>query len=210
MDHNYLYNLGLMMSEVIQNAYGTKYGISINSISKIMSDLLNKRETEVIILRYRDDKSFREIGTELSVSGSYANQVYKKAMHKLLYLPYLEKYMCILDSSFQTYKREMEWKLGTQERLINAMKKYGKFPDWFAEEIGLIPMTAQNREIEELDFTVRTFHCLQRANIRRVSQLLCMSENDFMAVRNFGQRCLNEVIDKIHSIGLKMQWEEEV
>lgn len=52
-------------------------------------------------------------------------------------------------------------------------------------------------KIDELDLSVRTYNCLKRANIDTVEQLSQMTDDDLMRVRNFGQRCLTEVREKI-------------
>ena len=52
-------------------------------------------------------------------------------------------------------------------------------------------------KIEELDLSVRTYNCLKRARIDTVEQLSQMTDDDLMRIRNFGQRCLAEVREKI-------------
>lgn len=52
-------------------------------------------------------------------------------------------------------------------------------------------------KIDELDLSVRTYNCLKRARIDTVEQLSQMTDDDLMRIRNFGQRCLAEVREKI-------------
>lgn len=52
-------------------------------------------------------------------------------------------------------------------------------------------------KIDELEFSVRTYNCLKRAKIDTVEQLEQMSDDDLLRLRNFGQRCLDEVREKI-------------
>ncbi len=63
--------------------------------------------------------------------------------------------------------------------------------------------------IEELDLSVRSFNCLKRAGINTVGDLINMSEDDMMKVRNLGRKSLDEVIEKLASLGLKLRVEEE-
>ena len=63
--------------------------------------------------------------------------------------------------------------------------------------------------IEELELSVRSFNCLKRAGISTVEDLTNRSENDMMKVRNLGKKSLDEVIAKLHSLGLNFKQEDE-
>ena len=63
--------------------------------------------------------------------------------------------------------------------------------------------------IEELELSVRSFNCLKRAGIATVEDLTNKSENDMMKVRNLGKKSLDEVIAKLHSLGLNFAEEDE-
>ena len=55
--------------------------------------------------------------------------------------------------------------------------------------------------IEELDLSVRSFNCLKRAGINTVEDLIGKTEEEMMKVRNLGKKSLEEVINKLHSLG---------
>ena len=63
--------------------------------------------------------------------------------------------------------------------------------------------------IEELELSVRSFNCLKRAGIATVEDLTNRSESDMMKVRNLGKKSLDEVIAKLHSLGLNFRQEDE-
>ena len=63
--------------------------------------------------------------------------------------------------------------------------------------------------IEELDMSVRSFNCLKRAGIDTVEDLTNRTEKDMIKVRNLGKKSLEEVIQKLHSLGLDLRREEE-
>jgi len=63
--------------------------------------------------------------------------------------------------------------------------------------------------IEELDLSVRSFNCLKRAGINTVEDLTNKSENDMMKVRNLGRKSLEEVIQKLQTLGFSLHKEEE-
>ena len=63
--------------------------------------------------------------------------------------------------------------------------------------------------IEELDLSVRSFNCLKRAGINTVEDLISKSEEDMMKVRNLGRKSLEEVVQKLNSLGFNLREEEE-
>ena len=56
--------------------------------------------------------------------------------------------------------------------------------------------------IEELELSVRSFNCLKRAGITTVEDLTKKTETDMMKVRNLGKKSFDEVVAKLHSLGL--------
>ena len=62
--------------------------------------------------------------------------------------------------------------------------------------------------IEDLDFSVRAFNCLKRANINTLGDLTEKSELEMMKIRNLGKKSLKEVIDKIKGMGLRFRDED--
>ena len=63
--------------------------------------------------------------------------------------------------------------------------------------------------IEELDMSVRSFNCLKRAGIDTVEDLTNRTEEDMIKVRNLGKKSLEEVIQKLRSLGLDLKKEED-
>ncbi len=59
--------------------------------------------------------------------------------------------------------------------------------------------------IEELDLSERPRNCLKRAQVNTVGELLQKSEDDLLAITNFGQKSLDEVIEKLDERGLSLR-----
>ena len=59
--------------------------------------------------------------------------------------------------------------------------------------------------IEDLDLSVRSYNCLKREGINTVSELVALSETQLMNIRNFGQKSVDEVRDKLISLGLSLK-----
>ena len=61
--------------------------------------------------------------------------------------------------------------------------------------------------IEELEFTVRSYNCLKREGVQTVGELVQKSEEDLLEIRNFGQKSIDEVKDKLTELGLSLREE---
>lgn len=59
--------------------------------------------------------------------------------------------------------------------------------------------------IEDLQLSVRSLNCLKRAGIRTIGELLTYSEEDVMKLKNFGQKSLDEIKDKLVERNLSLQ-----
>lgn len=67
---------------------------------------------------------------------------------------------------------------------------------------------ALEMSIDELEFSVRAYNCLKRANINTLQDLTEKSENEMMKIRNLGKKSLKEVIDKVKEMGFSFRSEE--
>ena len=63
--------------------------------------------------------------------------------------------------------------------------------------------------IEDLDMSVRSFNCLKRAGIDTVEDLTKRTESEMIKFRNLGKKSLDEVIQKLHSLGLELKHEDD-
>jgi DNA-directed RNA polymerase subunit alpha len=56
-----------------------------------------------------------------------------------------------------------------------------------------------------MDLSVRSYNCLKREGINTVSELVALSEHQLMNIRNFGQKSVDEVRDKLIEMGLSLK-----
>jgi len=80
-------------------------------------------------------------------------------------------------------------------------------------ELGEVsPITAASPDlelpIEELDLSERTRNCLKRARVDTIGQLVQKSEDDLLAITNFGSKSLEEVLQKLDERGLSLRVKE--
>lgn len=58
--------------------------------------------------------------------------------------------------------------------------------------------------IEEMNLSVRSYNCLKREGVQTVGELIQKSEQDLLDVRNFGQKSIEEVKQKLAEMGLAL------
>ena len=87
--------------------------------------------------------------------------------------------------------------------------------DEIADETGLMKQNVDDSKtkvlemsIDELEFSVRAYNCLKRANINTLQDLTQKSENEMMKIRNLGKKSLKEVIDKVKEMGFSFRNED--
>jgi DNA-directed RNA polymerase subunit alpha len=59
--------------------------------------------------------------------------------------------------------------------------------------------------IEELDLSERPRNCLRRAQVNTIGELVSKTEDDLLAITNFGQKSLDEVLQKLDERGLSLR-----
>ena len=74
---------------------------------------------------------------------------------------------------------------------------------------GSIPSHVLDMPIEQLDLSQRTYNCLKRSQITKVGQVMQMSEDELLSLRNFGQKSLEELRDRLREHGLLPEGSED-
>jgi DNA-directed RNA polymerase subunit alpha len=59
--------------------------------------------------------------------------------------------------------------------------------------VATAPASEWDVPVETLNLSVRSFNCLKRAGISKVSELLDMTEDEIIKMRNFGKKSLDEI-----------------
>ncbi|HET6893795.1 MAG TPA: DNA-directed RNA polymerase subunit alpha [Candidatus Baltobacteraceae bacterium] len=67
------------------------------------------------------------------------------------------------------------------------------------------PASEWDIPVETLNLSVRSFNCLKRAGISKVSELLDMSEDEIIKMRNFGKKSLDEIKQVLEERGLSLR-----
>ena len=75
-----------------------------------------------------------------------------------------------------------------------------------SEPVGAnVGMPDLDHPIEDLDLSERPRNCLKRAQVNTIGELLLKSEEDLLNITNFGQKSLDEIIQKLDERGLSLR-----
>jgi len=86
-------------------------------------------------------------------------------------------------------------------------------PEEEPEEETAPPQRVQDTPIEELELTVRAYNCLKRAGITQVGEILeklRKGPDEILAIRNFGQKSLDELVDRLEEKGFLVDIDESI
>ncbi len=69
------------------------------------------------------------------------------------------------------------------------------------------PVITDERPVEELELTVRSYNCLKREGVDTIGQLATMTEEELMNIRNLGMKSVDEIRSKLSEMGYEMESE---
>jgi DNA-directed RNA polymerase subunit alpha len=105
--------------------------------------------------------------------------------------------------------------IGPEEALSQAAQLVQGHMDMYSrlsivEEMESLPEAEEEPEeesvldssIDSLELSIRSMNCLKNANIRTLRDLVARGEKEMVEIRNFGEKSLKEVRDKLEVLGL--------
>ena len=70
------------------------------------------------------------------------------------------------------------------------------------------PVITDERPVEDLELTVRSYNCLKREGVDTIGQLATMTEEELMNIRNLGMKSVDEIRSKLIEYGYTLESEE--
>ncbi len=114
----------------------------------------------------------------------------------------------VLNYSVSVLRTQLEHFLVTAEIPFNDISQVPQEPKeeetFSLEESPLkgVPVELLLKPIDELELSVRAHNCLINAGIKRIIDLVNLSEDEGLRIKNFGRKSLNEVKEAMKSFGL--------
>lgn len=88
--------------------------------------------------------------------------------------------------------------------IVADLTRVGRTGDKPTLGTGAVPAHVVEMPIEQLELSQRTYNCLKRSQITRVGQILERTPDELLQLRNFGQKSLQELQDKLRQHGLSL------
>ena len=157
------------------------------------------------------------LGDEFDLFLTYVPGVYK-AMESLMdiereILKYVFKEGWTLRKIGEIYKHTGSWAEQMKERAIRKMKypsRYKLFTLFKYEMISPEPVDSAilNADIEELGLSLRAYNCLKRYGIKTIGDLVILTPEELMDIRNMGKNSRDDIIIKLRFRGLHLKKED--
>lgn len=114
----------------------------------------------------------------------------------------------VLNYSVSVLRTQLEHFLIDQEIPFNVISQIPVAEKSEQENISVepqlkgIPVELLLKPIDELELSVRAHNCLINAGIKKIIDLVNLSEDEGLKIKNFGRKSLNEVKENMHAFGL--------
>ena len=193
----------------------------VDTIDYLIEDIRkdNPKVADVLVYRFRDHMTKAEVGEIMGLTSGRIGQIEANGMRMFYsrgkWMQFGKKY-CIsaleIDRKL-TYDVEIQLRrqiLNEINANIPPIKKLVEIgikalneeeTDAKFDKDGK-PKLGVNTAIEECDFSIRTFNALKRAGFNYISDILKVSDEDLLKVRNLGRKSFEEIMDKLIKWGL--------
>lgn len=169
--------------------------IIISNLETAISNLTPREEQ--ILKFYYSGNTLEKCGKEFGITKERARQIIRKALKRLYYRRFVIFTYNDFTAIDNAIKIEHQKKL-EELHLLQTMS----LDEYVIQHDQLIK---SNKKIEDLDLSVRSYNCLNRAGIYTVEELTQKTEEEMMKVRNLGRKSLKEIKEKLNSLGLKFK-----
>ena len=173
---------------------------------------ITDREEQVLRYRYQMALTYRAIGEKFGLQSERIRQIHDKAIRKLRHPARFALLRYGVVAQMERYRescRELFYNQGYKEGFRNggmaAQAPLLSNPYQQQEDDSTIPI--EEASVNILDLSVRLYNCLRRANINTVGQLLDLSKESLLRIRNLGWHSLQELEMKMEKYNLVLREE---
>lgn len=193
---------GIVSPEELEHAYNN-FENELLEYLKVYPTAITERELKVLQNR-ANGLTYEQTGKVFGVTRERIRQVEVRAIKKLINNQRFRYYLFLgsdLAKKIVSFKQDLE---DNYSKALNQFRELVKL-NQEAEEIiakykNIIPSLKEKSNItclEDLDLTPRAYHCLKRAGINTLNDLLKLTAKDLMKIRNLGVRSLKEIRDRV-------------
>lgn len=175
LKNKFEYPLNLIKGISPDFEFGDNKDDQIKGLEFCLNEFINEREKTVLINRYKNRKTLRELGREFNVYAERIRQIQAKALRKLRN-PTKFNYILYGYNGYSKILEEIENK--KQEERQNPL----------------------NFKFEDVIFSTRVHNALRRHGIEALGDI--ESKEQLMRIRNLGRKSVDEIVYKLREYGI--------
>lgn len=169
-----------------------------------MLNRLSDRELRCIECKYRYGMTLEETGHKFSVTKERVRQILARAERKLKNR--LHTCYRVLKENYTRVKEELEYTKNMYNKLLDYVMDAKNLTEdevtEFLEHRVVSEALSDDRDISELELSVRSYNCLKRAGFKSVKDIIDKDEKSensewIFKVRNLGRKSVNEIKEKL-------------
>lgn len=170
------------------------YAVSLEFVVLEMSQK-HERSMAILLMRYKDQKTLKQIGDEYGVTVERVRQCIAK-MLRFMRHPDRIGFIIYGIRGMMERKEQKAYRDGYQCGLSDGIKSV-------KGEVKLQEVTVEryNYPLEEMDFSVRSFNCLKRAGIKTASDIAKLDFYQLSRICNLGKKSIDEIVSKMKYLG---------
>ncbi len=186
---------------------------------------LSVREADILRYRYQKNRTLEELTEVFGIAKERIRQIEKKALRKMR-MPAVEELLhkgvaVWLDDKI----REEARRIANEEVPAQVHSLLTARLEWAEETMnereaermrlardgatGNLVRGAELIMVEEMELSVRSYNCLKRAGCNTMADIIAMTPEQLLMVRNLGRRSRDEIIEKVHAMGFEMKATED-
>ena len=154
-----------------------------------------ERERHILRMRFEEQLTYRQISACTLISDERVRQIIVSCLKKMN--AYRDMLKCGIERYYQNQIICLQERQRDEITRLNEI--YGSNVSESAESECTCPVW-----IEDMKFSARAYNGLRRAEIHSLAELTQSTTDEISRIRNLGEKTVAEIIDKVHSYGLKL------
>lgn len=204
---NLIEDLGFNIEEVID-----KFEDKLDVISK---RFLNAKQRLIIDLYYKENLNYADLGKKFDITRERVRQMNARLIRTLKHFEHYFIHGCfIFEEMFEKEKnnyierKKEEWNIDSAYKFLVEKGVMKPINERNNNMLLSLPINIMDN-IEKLNLSTRAYNCLTRAKKNTILDVMNMTTNELLKIRNLGIKAAKEIEEKIHKCGFRLKSEVE-
>lgn len=203
-----------IINDLYLEYYSVDHAIGmIPGLTYCINNYLNDKEKFVVTEYYQKGRKYKDIADDLGISKQGISGIRKNALRKLRFGRTRREIIVLgYDRAEKLkkdcYQAETEY-VEKREEMVKRIRAIEHIKDKLDEEEKetLEKIKDYNDSIDSLELSTRPYNCLWRKGIRYVNELLQLTPDEVMHIRNMGRKSYLEIVDALSKRGFRLKEE---